>query len=123
MNHLAQVQHQFGGFFEGLGPLGLEGQDPGTAAPLFNVFISSVVGLMTIIAVIWFIILFITGAIGIMNAGGDKAAMEAARKRLTNAVIGLIVVVAAIFIIRLIGYLLGVKFILNPASYIESLSF
>src|SRR5574340_1254041 len=85
------------------GPLGNPG---GSGIDVFSKFLSSAIGLLTIIAFIWFIFLFLTGAIGIMTAGGDKAALENARKRIINGLIGLIVVVAAMSIISLIGFIL-----------------
>lgn len=108
MTKLAQIQLAPEGGFKGFGPLGnVEGSGIGT----FSRFISSAIGLMTIIAVIWFVFTLITGAIGIMTAGGDKAAMESSRKRITSGIIGLVVVIAAIFILDLIGFLLGVPFL------------
>ena len=68
---------------------------------------------MTIIAIIWFAFVLITGAIGMMGAGGDKQAMESARKRITSGLIGLVVVIAAIFILDLVGTLFGIPNILN----------
>jgi len=75
---------------------------------------------MTIIASIWFIFLFITGAIGIMTAGGDKNSLETSKKRLTNGFIGLVIIIAAIFIIRTVGFVLGVDYLLNPGGFIRS---
>ncbi len=86
---------------------------PGGGIDTFTKFISSTIGLMTIIAIIWFIFVFFTGAIAIVSSGGDKQALEAARKKITTGIIGLVVVVASIFIIKLIGYLIGIPDILN----------
>src|SRR3989344_1131532 len=119
MKKLIARQIDFGGPLEGVGPLGTPGDAEG-AATLFNNIISSVIGLITIIAGIWFVFLLITGAIGIMSAGGDKAAMEEARKRITTGLIGLIVVVAGIFLVDLIGGFLGLD-ILQPAQQIINL--
>lgn len=115
-NQIAQVDV---GPLEGIGPLGTPG-DPGGASTLFNNIISSAIGLITIIAGIWFIFLLITGAIGIMSAGGDKTALEGARRRITTGLIGLIVVVAGIFLVDLIGGLLGLD-ILQPGQQIINL--
>jgi hypothetical protein len=116
MNKLADIPLSPDGGFKGFGPLGLEG---GQDAPgVFTQFISGAIGLMTIIAIIWFVLLIITGAINIMSSGGDKAAMESARKRITSGVIGLVVIVAALFIIQLIGRLIGIPGILDlPAMF------
>lgn len=101
------------GGFQGFGPLGTDLAGEGAGIKMFSKFISSTIGLMTIIAIVWFIFVLITGAIGWISAGGDKAAVEAARKKITSGLIGLVVVVAAIFIIDLIGYLIGIENILN----------
>jgi len=123
INLLAQAEelplYPSGGYLQGFGPLGLETRLPPEAATLFGEFISTIIGLMTVIAFIWFVILLIIGAYGIMSSGGDKAAMETARKRLTSGVIGLVVVIAAIFIARLTADILGLKNILDVNEAIE----
>jgi hypothetical protein len=92
------------GPLSGFGPLGNpEGDGIGT----FSNFISSAVGLMTIVAAIWFVFTFFIGAIGIITAGSDKQALEGAKKKITTGIIGFVVVVVAIFAIDLIGILLG----------------
>ena len=104
--------------FKGLGEGPLANPE-GTGVAAFSKFLSSAIGLMTIIAVIWFIFSFLIGAIGIITAGGDKAALEGARKKIINAIIGLIVTIAAVFVISLIGTLLGIPDILNLESLFE----
>lgn len=122
-NLIAQKEIPLGPPFKGIGPLGLDVPGGGAAAgSIFNKFISSTIGLMTVIAAIWFVFLLITGAYGIMSAGGDKAALETARKRITNGVVGFVVVIAAIFIIEFIGSLIGFDLILNPAELIGVIS-
>ena len=121
-NLIAQKQIDLGESLRGIGPLGLEDKEAWEGGFVFNKFISSAIGLMTIIATIWFIFLVIGGAYGIMSAGGDKAQLEAARKRLTSGVVGFVVVVMAVFIIRFIGSLLGLEDILNPAYLIDVIS-
>lgn len=107
--------------FKGWGKLGLQGVDARTAPSIFNQFISAVIGILTVIAALWFIFVFISGAISMISSGGDKGALENARKRIFNALIGLAVIVASIFTIRLIGKILGFDIILNPASFVESI--
>ncbi len=116
---IAQKEIPLGSPFQGIGPLGLQGKTAADAPAIFNQFISSTIGVMTIIAFVWFIFKLITGAIGIINAGGDKAALETARKNITTGITGLIVVIAGIFIIDLIGTLLGIPNILNPAELLK----
>ena len=108
-NLLAQKEIPLGSPLEGIGTLG----KPGEGLPLFTKFISNAIGLMTIVAVIWFIFILISGAIGIMGAGGDKAALESSRKRITSGLVGLVVVILGIFIVDLVGTLIGIPDILN----------
>jgi len=102
--------------FTGFGKLGLQGGTASSAEDIFTNFLSSAIGLMTIIAIIWFVFIFITGAIGYMSSGGDKAAVESARKKIVNGLVGLILVIIAIFVVKLIGYLIGIPDILNVTS-------
>ncbi len=112
MNQLAIDFSPPGGKFTGLGT-GPLANPAGTGIEVFSQFISSTVGVMTIIAIVWFIFVFILGAIGIMRSGGDKQAFEDSRKKITHGIQGLVVVIIAVFILDIVGYLLGVPDILN----------
>ncbi len=92
--------------------------DPATN---FEKLISTVVGVMTVVAGIWFIFVFFIGAIGWITAGGDKGAVETARKRITSGITGLAIVVIAIFLISLVGQILGFD-ILNLSGFIDQLT-
>ena len=107
--------------FTGFGLFGLEESSPEQAPSLFNTFISGAIGVMTVIAAIWFLFVLITGAISMISSGGDKTAMANAQKRITNGLIGLVVVIASVFIIELIGKIFGFNLILNPGDFIQSL--
>jgi hypothetical protein len=72
-----------------------------------STFISMIVGIMTIVAIIWFVFVFFTGAIGVISSGGDKNALEESKKKITNGLTGLVVVIVSVFILDLAGYLLG----------------
>lgn len=100
------------GGFKGFGPLG-NVTSSANALETFTKFLSSTIGIMTVVAIIWFVFIFITGAIAWMSAGGDKNKLETAQKRITTGIIGLAITVIAIFIIDLIGNLIGIKNILN----------
>ena len=123
INLLADIPLSPGGGFKGKGPLGLEGRDASQAPDVFNKFFSMFIGVITIVSFISFIILFISGAVALMTAGGDKQKLETARSRITTAIIGLVIVISAMFIIDLVGSLFGIDDILNPGSFIEKLGF
>ena len=124
MNKLAQIElgPAGGGGYKGFGPLGLNGDLDGTMASyIFQNFISSVIGVISIIAIIWFVIILITSGISYMNAGSDQKATEAARKRITNGLIGLLVTIFGIFILRFAGQIFNLPDILNLNKLIEAI--
>lgn len=85
-----------------------------------NTALSGIIGFLTIIAALWFAIQIILAGIQWINAGGDKNTTQAAWQKITNAVIGLVIVVAAWVIIAIIGTLLGLS-ILNPGSLLNTI--
>jgi hypothetical protein len=96
MKNLMAIQIAPNGGFEGLGKLAKPGDG---AVEIFSGFISGVIGVMTIVAIIWAIITIITGAISIISSGGDKQALESAKKKITTGIIGLVVVLISVLII------------------------
>lgn len=111
MNKIAQIKLSPDGGYKGFGPLGLEQGQNGIS--VFATFISSAVGLITIIGIIWVVFIIVTGSVSIITSGGDKQALEAARKRIANGIIGLVVLISSLFILTLIGKLLGLPSILD----------
>jgi len=107
-----------GSLYPGFDVTALYNKDPYN---LLNSIISITIAIMTVVAGVWFLFLLITGAIGIMNAGGDKGAVADAQKRITTGFIGLVVVIAGIFIADLIGTIFGIE-ILNPGGILENLT-
>jgi hypothetical protein len=103
MKNLLAVGQNIGNKFEGIGAIGLEG---GTGDPVtgFASIISSVIGILTMIAAIYF--LFIIDA----------------RKKITVGVIGLVIAIAAIFITDLVAWLLGINGILNFGEMLNKIS-
>ncbi|GMR03309.1 MAG: hypothetical protein BMS9Abin21_142 [Thermodesulfovibrionia bacterium] len=119
-NIIAQVPVNVGQPINAIGNIG--NPETGGAPSLFAQIISIIIGLITLIAFIWFIFLLISGAISYMSAGGDKVKIEAARKRITTGLIGVVIVVAGIFIVRLIATLLGLGDILDIEAMINLVS-
>lgn len=104
MNYLADIQ---------VGRLQTQGEIGnviaiGTATSRFVTILSTTIGVLTLIAGIWFIFKIITGGIGIMSAGADKGKLAEARANITYGFTGLLVVVAAIFIAGIVGTVLGI---------------
>ncbi|MCJ7805263.1 hypothetical protein MUP46_01325 [Patescibacteria group bacterium] len=116
---LADINLAPSGGFTGFGPLGNPGNN---AVGVFSKFLTSAIGLMTIIAIIWFVFVLITGAIGMISAGGDKQALEGARKKISTGLIGLVIVITAIFIVDLVGTLIGIPNILNISQLFNQIT-
>ena len=72
--------------------------------------ISKGITILFIVAIILTLFFLIWGGISWITSAGDKTKIEGARKRLTYAVIGLVVVLLAFMIINIVGSLFGVDF-------------
>lgn len=77
----------------------------GTLEKIIQWGISALFVVITITSLIF----FIWGGIQWITSGGDKTKIEAARKRIVYAVIGLIIAFSSYFIISLVGNFFGVK--------------
>ena len=73
--------------------------------------ISAVIGLLLFVAVLLAFFFLILGGIQWITSGGDKAGMEAARNKITHAIVGLVIVGAAWAVMILVQNFLGVSFI------------
>ncbi|MBI2587195.1 hypothetical protein HYW29_00045 [Candidatus Amesbacteria bacterium] len=111
------------GNFSGIGPLGEvpQGSTPITDTLVkFASTISTIIGVATISAGLWFMVQVFIGAFQWLTSGGDKQALENAKKRLTHAVIGLLMVVLSYALISVIGLIFGID-ILNISGLIAGL--
>ena len=123
---LAQVSKKIGEEpLRGFGSLGLPGVTISSSSiqevmAVFNQPISTVIGVMTIIAGIWFIFNFIIGVYGYLTAGGNQESLQKATAKISQSLIGLVIIVAAYAVISLIGSILGLD-VLNPQDVIELL--
>lgn len=90
----------------------LKGPKPGET--FLGMFLSNIITLILIIAAIIAFFLLMIGGIQWMLSGGDKAATEAARGRITAALIGLLLVFASWAIILLIEKFLGITILGGP---------
>ena len=115
-NLLAQIDI---GPIRGFGPIGLQDEGvPSTAGERLEVIISTAIGVMSIIAFIWFTFQLVLGGIAMLNSGGDKAKLAEARGKMASSLIGIIIVIAAIFIARLVATILGISTILDVGEFV-----
>lgn len=90
------------------GSLGSGGNEAGP--PALGSLISSIVGLMLIGAFIATLFYMILGGFDWVTSGGDKTKLQSARDKITNALIGLIVVGASWAIMMIVGNFIGIDF-------------
>ena len=105
---------------KGLGPFGnfceeadgTEGVEAGTLVlgKISNI-ISRLLGVVTIVAFLWFLLQFVSGAFAWLNSGGDEGKLVEARNRITNAGLGLILVVGVMAIMGLVQSFFGINFL------------
>ncbi len=120
MNKLAQIPLAPSGGFSGPGALG--NNVAGNEVTLFASVISTIIGVMTAVAFIWFVIQFMIGAIGWIMSGGDKGKVESARGKLTTGFIGLVVVISAVFLADFVGNVFDIP-ILDVQTWFTILTF
>lgn len=83
--------------------------------------ISVAIGIMTTVAVVWFIFIVLSSAIQIASSGNEKSSFEAAKKRMTSGLIGLVVTFSAIFILDIIANILGIQYVLLLSDFLQAL--
>jgi hypothetical protein len=60
-------------------------------------------------AAIALLIYLIIGGFQMMLSRGDPKAMQSAQAKITNAIIGFVIIVIAFFVVQLLGQLLGIQ--------------
>lgn len=109
------------GKITGLGPWQITPGSEGALGTAFSNLASTILGFLTALGGLATFLFLVSGALSWITSSGDKAGMEKARSQITNAVIGLIIIVAAWGIVYLIGGILGLD-IINPQKLIPKLS-
>jgi hypothetical protein len=92
----------------------------GSAGESLVKFITMFFGFITTLAGLMFLMYFIFAALSWITSGGDKGKVEHAQNQMTNAAIGLIIVIAAYGIAGIVGGVLGID-ILDPISLLKTI--
>lgn len=79
-----------------------------TGVRFFQQFIPGLIRIAFVIGVIIFFFMLITGAISWISSGGDKGALETARSKITNALIGLVILFSIYAIVYIIEAFFGI---------------
>ncbi len=91
-----------------------------TALTNLELFISNAIGVLTVVASLFFIFYFFMGAFKWVTAGGDGGKVAKARDEMVQGVVGLIVIVAAYGLVGLVGRIVGLN-ILQPGNVLAPL--
>lgn len=76
--------------------------------------VSSLVGLLLIVAFLMAFFYLLTGGVAWITSEGDKQNLEKARNKITQAITGLIIVAAAYAIFKLVGQFFGIDVVNIP---------
>ncbi len=80
-----------------------------TGIEFFQSFIPNLITLGLIIGVVFFLFILIMGALQWISSGGDKNALEAAKSKITNAMVGIVILFAIFAVLKLIENFFGVS--------------
>lgn len=80
----------------------------GSGVSFFQQYVPRFIVLALIIGSLVFFFVMIIGAIQWITLGGDKTAVEAARGKITNAIVGILILFAVFVILRVIGDFFGI---------------
>lgn len=88
----------------------------------FTVLLSGVIGFLTVVGVIYFIIQVILAGYAWISAAGDANKLKEAQEKLVNSILGLFIILVAVVLINLLGYILGGIDFLNLEETIKNLA-
>jgi positive regulator of sigma E activity len=75
--------------------------------------VSSLLNYLFPLAGILLLLYLLLGGFSLMTSGGDPKAVQAAKSKITNALIGFIIIFAAYWIVQLVASILGLDAITN----------
>lgn len=84
-------------------------------------YITTIIGTLTLVGVIWFAIQIILAGFAFMQSNGDPKKMEKAQQQLIQAVIGIVIVVGATIFVGLIMKILNLDNIFDINNFFKTL--
>ena len=97
-----------------LGPFA--GKTLGNPIDTITSYISSIIGMLTIFASIWFLFMILFAGYEWISAGGDSKKIGAARERITHAFVGLVIVVGSWSLLAVAGQFFGFDTLIGSGS-------
>ncbi len=85
----------------------------------FAIILPNIVGLSFVIGVVIFLFVVAIGAIQWTISGGDKTAIESARGKITNAIVGIIILFSLFALLKLIEDFFGINILSLDLGILE----
>ncbi len=120
LNHnllAAKLDVDLGGWFTGSDP----GKSNTVATTLGSNLLSTIIGVMTIIGVIYFLFQIVIAGYGMLSSEGDKKKIEDSRTRITQGLLGVVIIIMAVTLVSLVGTILGVPNILDLNAILSTI--
>lgn len=80
-----------------------------TGSEFLSKFISGLIQLVFVVGSVIFFFMLVMGAIQWISSGGDKQALEGAKGKITNAIIGIVILLAIFAITKIIETFFGIS--------------
>ena len=95
----------------GIGSIGLENTNPDQGGKMLAKVLSNVIGVLTLVAALWFLIQIVIAGYNFITSQGDSQKIQQTQQRIINSIIGLALVVFSVGFLSLIGHLLQIDFL------------
>ncbi len=89
-------------FLKGSALEGLTGQE------FVQKLVPAAIGLIFVAGFIFFIFMFLWGAVSWIISGGDKGTVESARGKITNSIVGLVLLLSSLALVKVIEAFFGI---------------
>ena len=86
--------------------------NPDESLTAFQLILRNILTMAFIIAGLWFFVQLILGGYNYMTAGGDKEAVQKAQRRIQNAFIGLVLILAVYAISHVMNIVFGFQILI-----------
>ena len=80
-----------------------------TGVEFIQDLIPRMVGLAFLVGVLVFFFIMVTGAIQWITSGGDKAGIESARGKITNAIVGVVILLSLFALLKVVEDFFGIN--------------
>lgn len=95
---------------------------PGAYTNQFEKYLITIIGVLTLVGVLWFTIQIILSGYAFMQSTGDPKKMEKAQQQLIQAVIGIVIIIGATIFVGLIMKILGLGNVFDINQFFTNLN-